>query len=456
MFKGQVSLTSGSVARGMLTFAIPIFFSNLFQQLYNAVDSVIVGNFIGDDALAAVGSSGSLIFLLTGFVNGVSLGAGVLVARYFGAKDDTSLKKAVHTTVALGIAAGLVLTVVGVVLTPQILRWMDTPENVMDNSVVYFRVYFMGCIAVVLYNVGASILQSVGDSRSPMVYLITASLLNVVLDLLFVAGFHMGVGSAAFATIISQIVSAFLAFRKLSRATGAYAIHWREVRFDGPTLRAVVAQGLPSGVQNSVISLANVIVQANINAFGSQAMAGCAAYSKVEGFAFLPVTCFSMALATFVSQNVGAGQVDRVRKGMRFGILTSISLAEVVGVLIFALSPLLIGLFNNNPDVVVYGVRQAHTASLFYCLLALSHCCAGILRGLGRPIVPMAIMLAVWCALRIAYITVAVRILPEIGVIFWAYPLTWFISGVLFMFYLFHAVIPTPGGGAPQKLIALH
>lgn len=452
MPKTQVSLTQGSVAKGMLTFAVPIFLSNLFQQLYNAVDSLIVGNFLGEHALAAVGSSGSLIFLLTGFVNGVSLGAGVLVARYFGAKDDEALRKAVHTTVALGLAAGAALTVIGVALSPQILRWMGTPDDVIGNSIVYFRVYFMGCIAVVLYNVGASILQSVGDSRSPMLYLIAASVLNVVLDLLFVAGFHMGVGSAAFATILSQILSAFLAFRKLGKATGAYAVRWRQVRFDGPTLRAVVAQGLPSGVQNSVISLANVIVQANINAFGAQAMAGCAAYSKVEGFAFLPVTCFSMALATFVSQNIGARQPGRVRRGMKFGILSSAALAEVIGVAIFALSPFLIAAFNSEPEVVAYGVRQARTAALFYCLLAFSHCCAGILRGLGRPVVPMAVMLAVWCVLRISYITVAVRLVPDIGVIFWAYPLTWTISGLVFAYYLCHTTLPAPGGGAQQHL----
>ena len=452
MPKTQVSLTQGSVAKGMLTFAVPIFLSNLFQQLYNAVDSLIVGNFLGEHALAAVGSSGSLIFLLTGFVNGVSLGAGVLVARYFGAKDDEALRKAVHTTVALGLAAGAALTVIGVALSPQILRWMGTPDDVIGNSIVYFRVYFMGCIAVVLYNVGASILQSVGDSRSPMLYLIAASVLNVVLDLLFVAGLHMGVGSAAFATILSQILSAVLAFRKLGKATGAYAVRWRQVRFDGPTLRAVVAQGLPSGVQNSVISLANVIVQANINAFGAQAMAGCAAYSKVEGFAFLPVTCFSMALATFVSQNIGARQPGRVRRGMKFGILSSAALAEVIGVAIFALSPFLIAAFNGEPEVVAYGVRQARTAALFYCLLAFSHCCAGILRGLGRPVVPMAVMLDVWCALRIAYITVAVRIVPDIGVIFWAYPLTWAVSGVLFAWYLHHTTLPAPGGGAQRHL----
>ena len=444
MFEKNVSLTSGSVAKGMLVFAIPIFFSNLFQQLYNA------GNFLGGEALAAVGSSGSLIFLLTGFVNGVSLGAGVLVARHYGAKDDTALRRAVHTTVALGLAAGVALSVIGVLLTPQILRWMDTPEEVLPNSIIYFRVYFMGSLSVVMYNVGASILQSVGDSRSPMRYLITASILNVILDLWFIAGLHMGVGGAALATILSQTVSAVLAFRKLTLSREAYGVRWREVKFHPATLRAVVAQGVPSGVQNSVISIANVIVQANINAFGANAMAGCGAYSKVEGFAFLPVTCFSMALATFVSQNIGAGQLDRVRKGMRFGILTSSLLAECVGFAMFALAPWLIGAFNHEADVIAFGVQQARTVSLFYCLLAFSHCCAGILRGLGRPVVPMVIMLAIWCALRITYITVTVHFIPQILVIFWAYPLTWTISSVLFAWYLTHCPMPAPGGGAQQ------
>ena len=449
VYEKSVSLTEGSVARGMLVFAVPIFFSNLFQQLYNAVDSLIVGNFLGENALAAVGSSGSLIFLLTGFVNGVSLGAGVLVARYFGARDETALRRAVHTTVALGLTAGLVLTVVGMALTPQILRWMGTPDEVMPNSVAYFRMYFLGSLAVVMYNVGASILQSVGDSRSPMCYLIIASVLNVILDLFFIAVLGRGVAYAALATILSQTVSAVLAFRKLGMARAAYGVRWREVRFHGPTLRAVVIQGVPSGVQNSVISLANVIVQANINSFGAQAMAGCGAYSKVEGFAFLPVTCFAMALATFVSQNIGAGKLDRVRRGMRFGMGTSALLAEGVGVGMFLLAPLLIGTFNSQPEVIAFGVRQARTVALFYCLLAFSHCSAGILRGLGRPMVPMAIMLAVWCALRITYITITLRFIPQIGVIFWAYPITWAISSVLFAWYLTHCPLPSPGGGAP-------
>ncbi len=436
-------LTTRSVATSMLLFAIPIFFSNLFQQLYNAVDSLIVGNFIGDEALAAVGSSGSLIFLLTGFVNGVSLGAGVLVARHFGSGDDDSLRRTVHTTVALGLAAGAALTVIGIAFTPQILRWMGTPDNVIGNSVIYFRIYFMGSIPVVLYNVGAGILQSTGDSRSPMCYLIAASLLNVVLDLLFIAGFHMGVGSAAVATILSQTLSAFLAFRKLSREKSAFGVRWRQVRFHGPTLRAVIRQGVPSGVQNSVISLANVVVQASINSFGSQAMAGCAAYTKVEGFVFLPITSFSMALATFVSQNLGAKRPDRVRKGMRFGLLTSVCLAEGIGVIIFLLAPIFIHAFNSEAAVVAFGVQQAHTASLFYFLLAFSHCSAGLLRGLGRPIIPMAVMLAIWCALRITYITVALRFIHSIQVIFWAYPLTWGISALLFALYLLFRALPS-------------
>ena len=429
-------LTVGSVPKKMLMFAIPVFFSNLFQQLYNAADSLIVGNFIGEEALAAVSSSGSLIQLLTGFINGVAMGAGVLIARYYGAQDEKKMERAVHTAVALGVAAGLLLTVVGVLLTPQILRWMGTPETVLPSSVAYFRTYFMGSIAVILYNIGASILQSVGDSRSPMKYLITASLTNIALDLLFVAVLHTGVASAAIATIISQILSAFLAFRKLMRVDAMYKVTLRKVRFDMPMLKEIITLGIPSGVQNSVISLANVIVQANINAFGADAMAGCGTYYKLEGFAFLPVTCFALALSTFISQNIGAERYDRVKAGMKFGLICSPVLAECIGVLFFTLAPYLIGAFNSNPDVIAFGVRQARTLSLFYCLLSYSHCCAGILRGFGRPIIPMIVMLSDWCVFRIIYITIAVRIIPEIQVVFWAYPLTWTISTVLFTLYL--------------------
>ena len=449
MKPNSTSLTEGSVIQKMLLFAIPIFFSNLFQQLYNAVDSLIVGNFLGPDALAAVSSSGNLIMLMVGFINGISLGAGVLVARFFGAEDHENLRRAIHTTVALGIAAGAVLTVAGVVLTPQILRLMGTPEQVLPNSILYFRIYFLGSLAVVLYNMGAGILQSVGDSRSPMKYLIISSLVNVVLDLVFVSVVNLGVAGAALATIFSQVMSAFLCFRRLSRTQECYRVCWRQVKFDLPMLRQVVTLGIPSGVQNSVIALANVIVQSNINAFGAAAMAGCGAYSKVEGFAFLPITCFAMALATFVSQNIGAGRYDRVKAGMKFGLIASPLLAEAVGLVVFTFAPLLIRAFNDDPAVMVFGVNDARTVSLFYFLLAFSHCCAGILRGMGRPVIPMAIMLAVWCALRIAYITVTVHFIPNIRVVYLAYPITWAISSVLFALCLTRLQFP-PMTGKPH------
>ena len=275
---------------------------------------------------------------------------------------------------------------------------------------------------------GASILQSVGDSRSPMKYLIAASLTNVVLDLLFVAVLKLGVGSAALATILSQCLSAFLAFRKLTLTKAGYRVNWRRVRFEGPTFKQIITLGIPSGVQSSVVSLANVIVQANINAFDSAAMAGCGAYSRIEGFAFL------------------AHRFDRVRAGMKFGLVCSPILAEAIGGIIFLASPLLVAAFNSEPEVVAFGVAYARTVSLFYCLLSFSHCCAGILRGMGRPIVPMAIMLTVWCALRITYITLTVRVIPDIRVVYWAYPLTWSISSVLFALCLRQLLRHMPPG----------
>lgn len=440
MRKSEIDLIGSNVYKSITLFAIPIFLSNLFQQLYNTVDSLIVGNFIGGQALAAVGSSGSLIFLLTGFVNGVSLGAGVIIARHFGEKDDEKLSLSIHTTVALGLVFGLALTVLGVFLTPVLLRWMGTPSDVIGSSIAYFRTYFLGCIAVVMYNCGSSILQSVGDSRHPMIYLITASFVNVLLDLLFIGVLGMGVFAAALATIISQSFSAMLCFIRLFRAGKQgknYGVHLRKIGFEKTELKAIIRQGIPSGVQNSVISIANVIVQSNINAFGSLAMAGCGAFSKIEGFAFLPVTCFSISLATFVSQNLGARKMDRVRKGIVFGCISGMVIAQIIGLLIVHFSPLLIGLFSSEPEVIEYGVRECHVAPYFFCLLAFSHLAAGSLRGFGKPEVPMIVMLGDWCLLRITYITVMVRFIKQIEVIFWAYPLTWSISSIIFFIYMY-------------------
>lgn len=428
-------MTEGTIWKKIIAFAIPLFLGNLFQQLYNTADSLIVGNFLGSNALAAVSSSGNLIFLLVGFFNGIAVGAGVVIARYYGGGQLREVQKAIHTTIAFGLAAGSLLTLLGVVLAPVILVWMGTPADVLPESTVYFRTYFAGSLAFVMYNIFVGILQSVGDSRHPLYYLIISSLINVVLDLIFVGVFHFGVGSAALATIISQFVSALLCLLQLMRSPDEYRVSLKKVRFDYVMLRQIINNGLPTGFQNSVISLANVVVQSNINRFGKMAMAGCGAYSKIEGFGFLPITCFAMALTTFVSQNLGAKQYDRAKKGARFGILCSITTAELVGVFIYFFSPVLIAAFNNDPAVIANGTAQARTVTLFYFLLAFSHCIAGILRGSGKSTVPMLVMLVCWCIIRVTYITLTVRLIPDIRVVFWAYPLTWCLSSIVFLLY---------------------
>ena len=432
-------MTEGPIWKRMILFAIPLFLGNLFQQLYNTADSLIVGNFLGSDALAAVSSSGSLIFLMVGFFNGISLGAGVVIARYFGAREKEKVQDAIHTTVAFGIVAGILLTAIGLIMTPTFLRWMGTPADVLKNSVLYFRIYFLGSIAFVLYNIFVGILQSVGDSRHPLIYLIISSVTNVVLDLLFIGVFRFGVGSAAVATILSQFLSAILCLIHLMRCKEDYQIHLKKIRFDFPMLKLIISNGLPSGFQNSIISFANVIVQSNINSFGKMAVAGCGAYTKIEGFGFLPITCFALSLTTFISQNLGARQYERAKKGAKFGVLCSITMAEIVGIIIFFTAPYLVAAFNNDPQVVAFGTAQARTITLFYFLLAFSHCIAGILRGAGKSTIPMFVMLICWCIIRVSYITVAVRIIPDIKVIFWAYPITWTLSSILFIIYYFKA-----------------
>ena len=428
-------MTEGPIWRRLVAFAIPLFLGNLFQQLYNTADSLIVGNFLGSNALAAVSSSGNLIFLMVGFFNGIAVGAGVVVAKYYGAKKYDAVQRVIHTIAALGILCGIALTFIGILAAPQILVLMGTPENVLPNSVVYFRVYFSGSLAFVMYNFLVGILQSVGDSRHPLIYLIISSMVNVVLDLLFVAVFHMGVGSAAFATVISQFISALLCLRQLMKSPAEYRLSLRKIRIDRIMLGQIISNGLPSGIQNSIISLANVVVQSNINKFGEMAMAGCGSYAKIEGFGFLPITCFAMALTTFISQNLGAREYDRAKKGAVFGVACSLTIAELVGIAIYLLAPVLISGFNSDPQVISYGVAQARTVTLFYFLLAFSHCMAGILRGAGKSTVPMFVMLICWCVIRVTYITVTVHFIPNIRVIFWAYPITWTLSSITFLIY---------------------
>ena len=433
------ALTEGPIWKKILLFALPVLLGNIFQQFYNTFDSWCVGNFIGEDALAAVSSSGSLIFMLVGFFNGVAMGAGIIIARYFGARDYASMRRAIHTDVAFGLTAGIALSIIGVTFSPTILRWMGTPPEVMPQSVSYFRFYFCGAVFTVMYNIFVGILHALGDSKHPLIYLMISTCVNIVLDLLFVAVFKLGVGAAALATTISQGISATLCCIRLLKADREYALVIRDIRYDWESLKNIVRFGLPSGVQNSVIAMANLVVQSNINSFGKEAMAGCGSYSKIEGFAFLPITCFTMALSTFVGQNLGAKKYDRVKKGVGFGIACATILAETVGILSYLFAPQLIGIFNDSPAVIDYGSRHMRTICLFYCLLAFSHCIAAILRGAGKPTVPMVTMLVCWCLIRVSYITVAVRFVNELTTVSLAYPITWTCSSIVFLIYFLKA-----------------
>ncbi len=433
------ALTEGSIWKKILLFALPVFLGNVFQQFYNAFDSWCVGNFIGDDALAAVSSSGSLIFMMIGFFNGTAMGAGVVIARDYGAKRYDTMRKAIHTNVAFGLCTGILLTVLGVTFSPTILRWMGTPEDVFPQSVSYFRYYFCGAIFTVMYNIFVGILHAVGDSKHPLYYLIFSTFVNIVLDMLFVAVLGFGVGAAAIATTISQGVSALLCFLHILRVDAPYRVSIRKIRFHKDSLLEIIRYGLPSGIQNSVIALANVVVQSNINSFGKAAMAGCGSYSKLEGFAFLPVTCFTQALSTFVGQNLGAGHHARVKKGVAFGVVCCCTLAEVIGVLSYVFAPQLIGFFSESAEAIDFGTQHMRTICLFNFLLAFSHCMAAVMRGAGKASVPMFTMLACWCVFRVTYITVAVKFVNQLTTVSWAYPITWTLSSIIFLIYFLKA-----------------
>jgi len=429
----MVNMTEGSIWRHMVNFAVPVLLGNLFQQFYNTFDSIVVGRFAGKDALAAVASSGNLIFMMNAFFIGLTMGAGVIISRWFGGGDDERVEAAIHTDVAFGCVCGLLLTVVGMGFTPQILIWMRTPADVLPLSTLYFRIFFAGSLASVLYNTFTGIMRAIGDSRTPLIYLIVASVTNIVLDLLFVGAFSMGVAGAAVATVISQLLSAILCAIRLMKMEGACRLVPRRVRFDVHQLKLITNQGIPAGLQNSIIAIANVVVQSNINTFGNDVMAGQGAYAKVEGFVFLPITAFSMALTTFIGQNLGAGKYERAKKGARFGVISAMLLAEGIGVVIYLIAPHAIALFNDDPDVIAVGAKAAHTEAFFYCALAMAHAVSAIMRGIGKAKIPMYTMLGCWCLLRVAYITVMLRYFRNVVVIFSAYPLTWLCSCVIFL-----------------------
>ena len=429
-------MTEGVIWKELLLFSVPLLLGNLFQQLYNAVDSVVVGNYIGAQALAAVGSSAPVINLLVSFFMGLSVGAGVIISRYFGARNMESLQDSIHTSLALTMTAGIFMTLFGIIFSPTILRWIGTPSDVMSSSVLYLRIYFGGILSVMLYNMGSGILRAVGDSKNPLYFLIVSSITNILLDLWFVIGLDMGIAGVGWATLIAQTISAVLTLLFLIKTKQEYKVTLKKIRFHKDKLIEIIRLGLPRGIQNGVVSFSNVIVQSNINAFGSLAMAGCGAYTKIDGFAILPVMSYSMALTTFTGQNMGAKKYDRVKQGARSGIIMSLLTTIAISALLLIFGEQVLSIFSDNPKVISYGLYMMHVLAPFYIFLAISHAFNGIIRGAGITTIPMIVMITCWCGMRMTWILASVPIFHDIGVVFMGWPLTWAASALwLFLYY---------------------
>lgn len=433
--KKTTIMTEGTIWKEMLFFAIPLILGNLFQQLYNTVDSIIVGNYIGSEALAAVGSSGSVIGLLIGFCIGASAGAGVVISQFFGAQDKEGVKQSVHTTVAISIVAGLIMTVAGVLLTPFILRAMAPPKEVFSAAVTYLQVYFGGIVFSVIYNMCAGILNAVGNSKRSLIYLIIAAVANIFLDLLFVVVLKMGIIGAALATDISQLLSAIFILLFLTRTDEMYKVRIRKIRFYPGLLGRILRIGLPTGIQNIVISLSNVIVQSTVNSFGVTAMAGFAAYIKIDGFNLLPVLSISMAATTFTGQNIGAGKLDRVKKGMITSTAMGVGYTIASGILLLIFAPQVIGVFDKSASVVQCGVYIMRYFCPFYWLLAILQIMAGTVRGAGKTIETMLVFLASLCVFRVLWIWGVMAIKHSLSLLMIVYPASWLVGASLILIY---------------------
>ena len=429
-------LTTGSIHGKIMRFMIPILIGQLFQQMYNTADALIVGNYLSAESLAAVSSTSSLVFLIIGFCLGFASGAGVIIARHIGAKNHEQTQLAVHTAVTLGVYISLFTTAFGVFFADDLLRAMNTPANIIDQAALYLRIYFGGSTSVVMYNMLVGIVQASGDSRHPLYYLVASSLLNIVLDILFISRLHMGVEGAASATVISQSVSMILVLRQLLKAQDATRLHFSKLRMDRENLAGILRFGVPTAVQDCVIDFSNILIQSYINSFGSDAVAGIGASTRAEGFAFLLVTAFSIAATTFISQNIGAGEYERAKAGIRFTLVTSVILIESVGVIMHVFAPQIISAFTSAPEVIAYGTGRMRVASLFYCLVGFSHISSAIMRGAGRPNVPMVVMLGCWCAVRVLILMTVGQQIHRIELVYWIYPFTWALSSIVYLFFL--------------------
>lgn len=435
MQRTKSGMIEGGIFTSILWFSIPLLIGNFFQQLYNTVDSYVVGNYVDTNALAAVGASGSVINMLVGFFMGLAAGAGVVISQYFGAGQKKEMSRAIHSALALTLVLSVVFTALGVIFTGPLLRAIGVPQEVLPHSSRYLTIYFLGITFSLLYNMGSGVLRAVGDSKNPLIYLAAASLVNIVLDFLFVCGFGMGIAGVAIATVIAQAVSAAMVMYKLMHTEEAYKVELRKLRFHRKSVRRIISIGFPTALQQSITSLSNVIVQSYINHFGAAAIAGYSSALRIDGFLQLSLQSFNMTITTFVGQNIGARQFERVKKGVFAAWLMSSVIIALGAVAMYLRGGWMISIFTSDREVIANGALMLRLFSYGYIVLPVVQILNGALRGAGRSKVPMYFMVGSFVVLRQIYLMIAVPMTESLAAVLAGWPLTWVVCGVGMVIY---------------------
>lgn len=435
----DVDMTQGNITRHIISFALPLLIGNIFQQLYNTVDTWVVGKFVSNEAYAAVGTVGPIINMLIGFFMGLSSGAGVVISQYYGARRFDEVRKTVHTAISMTLILGVIFTVLGLLMTPYMLALMKTPDNVLPESTAYLTIYFSGILGLMLYNIGAGILRAVGDSKRPFYFLVVCAVMNTVLDLLFVLKFRMGVQGVALATILSQATSALLVIITLLRTHECVKLEFKRLRLHWDMLKKIFRVGIPAAIQMAITAFSNIFVQSYINFFGDNCMSGWTTYAKVDQLLFLPMQSIALASTTFVGQNLGCGQVDRAKEGVRQSLLISIVCTVVLMIPVLCFAPEIVAFFNSKEKVVDYGAMLLRWLSPFYVLCCFNQIYSGALRGAGNSKAPMIFMLTSFVAFRQIYLFTMSHIWNEIIPIAMAYPAGWLLCSILTTVY-YHKV----------------
>lgn len=421
----EMDMTDGPILKKLLVFAVPLMLSGILQLLFNAADIIVVGQFTGSNALAAVGSTSALINLFVNVFIGFSIGTNVLVAQYYGARDEKNVQETVHTSILLAMIGGVILIVAGVILSPPMLELMDTPEEVLGQAVIYMRIYFLGMPAMLVYNFGAAILRAVGDTRRPLYFLFAAGCVNVVLNLFFVAVLHMGVAGVATATIISQLISAVLIVRCLIRTDSVYRLNLRKLKLYPQKVGHIVKIGLPAGFQGAIFSISNVLIQSSVNSFGAIAMAGNTAASNIEGFIYTSMNAIYQTALSFTSQNLGGGKLNRIPRILTECLIVVFSVGAIMGFLAYGFGNQLLGIYSSDPQVIQNGLYRMKVICRTYYICGMMDVAVGVLRGLGYSIVPMVVSLAGVCGLRVIWIFTIFAWNNTLFSLYLSYPVSW-------------------------------